>query len=778
MVLAAERLFAVRRTAIALLLTALCVPYSLGRPNRPALAERPHLAIPRLQRPPVLEDFLTMSPRGESAGRMAKVSGFVQREPNDGDPVSENTDVYVGYDQKNFYTVFVCFDREPEKIRARLTRREDIFDDETVEVMLDTFQDERRAYVFQANPFGVQWDGIYTEAGGTFGTDFQNFDASWDTVWNTHARLTDQGYVVFFSIPFKSLRFRPSAEQTWGIIFNRYVQRTQENAFWPTLTHRVQGRLNQAAVLTGLEGISPGRNLQLIPYGIFRSFHALDTRDPNVARFSNKDAQGQIGLDSKYILHDSLVLDVTANPDFSQVESDDPQVTLNQRFEVFFPEKRPFFLENADYFQTPMNLVFTRRIVDPQFGSRLTGRVGPYAMGMFVVDDRAPGVLLPDSDPNFGRKAYFAIGRLSRDLPNQSNIGLLFTDKEFNGAFNRVGGVDTRLKFRKNWTATGQAVVSSTRLEDGVYLAGPAYKAELAYSDLHINYDSQYNDLSPNFVSEPGFIPRVDMRETRNTAQYTFRPKSSPLLSWGPRLFVQRLWGHDGTFLDGAYEPAMLLQFKRQTSLTFEPYSFYPEQLRPVDFNHLAAVASYNQQFHLASLDTSIWRPVKVHAFYGWGPGVNYLPHAGGAPFLSKTDSGTLEVTVTPKSNVKIDNTYLFNRVRDFNGMAVFNNHIVRSKINYQITRELSLRFIEQYTTVLANPGLTSLATTKQFNSDFLITYLVHPNTAVYVGYNSDLQNLASPLEYGRNSQLLRTRDQFMNDGRLFFVKLSYLFRF
>jgi hypothetical protein len=192
----------------------------------------------------------------------------------------------------------------------------------------------------------------------------------------------------------------------------------------------------------------------------------------------------------------------------------------------------------------------------------------------------------------------------------------------------------------------------------------------------------------------------------------------------------------------------------------------------------LPAVASYNQQFHLASLDTSIWRPVKVHAFYGWGPGVNYLPHAGGAPFLSKTDSGTLEVTVTPKSNVKIDNTYLFNRVRDFNGMAVFNNHIVRSKINYQITRELSLRFIEQYTTVLTNPAFTSLATTKQFNSDFLITYLVHPNTAVYVGYNSDLQNLASPLEYGRNSQLLRTRDQFMNDGRLFFVKLSYLFRF
>jgi hypothetical protein len=709
---------------------------------------------------------------------MSKVTGFVQREPNDGQPISEQTDVYLGYDQKNLYLVFVCFDRQADKMRARLTRREDIFDDETVEVMLDTFHDERRAYAFQSNPMGVQWDGIYTEAGGTFGTDFQNFDPSWDTVWNTHSKLTPQGYVVFFSIPFKSLRFPAIAEQNWGIIFNRYIQRTQENAFWPALTHRVQGRLNQAGVLTGLEGISPGRNLQFIPYGIFRSYHALDTRDPNVARFSNKDAQGQVGLDGKYILHDSLVLDVTANPDFSQVESDDPQVTINQRFEVFFPEKRPFFLENADYFQTPMDLVFTRRIVDPQFGTRLTGRVGHYGLGMFVVDDRAPGLLLPDRDPNFGKKAYFAIGRVTRDLPNQSYMGLLYTDREFNGAFNRVGGADSRLKFTRNWTLTGQAVASSTRFADGIYAAGPAYKADLAYSDLHVNYDSQYNDISPKFVSEPGFIPRVDMRESRNTVQYTFRPTSGPLLSWGPRMFLQRLWGHDGTFLDGAYEPAMLLQFKRQTSLTLEPYSFYPEQLRPLDFANLPAVTAYNQQFHLAALDTSVWRPVKVHASYGWGPGVNYLPRADAAPFLSKTDSGTLEVTVTPASNLKVDNTYLFNRVRDFDGTAVFNNHIIRSKINYQITRELSLRFIEQYTAVLANPALTSLQTTKQFNSDFLFTYLVHPNTAVYVGYNSDLQNLASPLAYVGNGQLSRTRNVFMNDGRLFFVKLSYLFRF
>ena len=253
----------------------------------------------------------------------------------------------------------------------------------TVEVMLDTFHDHRRAYAFLSNALGVQADALWTEG--------QGFDLSFDTVYSTEAKLTPEGFVVKFAIPFRSLRFASNDPQTWGILLNRDTKRNNEEAYWPQYSSRITGRLNQEGDATGLENISPGHNFQLIPYGIFRSFRQLDLRDLDHPTFSQRDAYGQIGLDAKAVVKDKFVLDATANPDFSQIESDDPQVTVNQRFEVQFPEKRPFFLENSYYFQTPIPLLFTRRIVDPQWGARLTGKDGPWAVGMLVADDASPG---------------------------------------------------------------------------------------------------------------------------------------------------------------------------------------------------------------------------------------------------------------------------------------------------------------------------------------------------------------------------------------------------
>jgi hypothetical protein len=290
------------------------------------------LTVPRLDHAPLLDQFLTMSPEGEAAARMVKVTGFRQRNPHDGQPASQRTEAYLGYDEKNLYVVFVCFD-DPAKVRARMSRREDIFSDDNVEIMLDTFHDKRRAYAFQTNPLGVQWDAIWTEIPheDSLG-NISNFDSSFDTVWSSRGKLTKQGYVVWMSIPFKSLRFSPENQQTWGFILYRGILRENEDDFWPEISRRVEGRLGQAAVGDGLEGISPGRNMQFIPYGVMRSFHALDTRDPSAPTFDNSRAEFRGGLDSKFIIHDNLVLDVTANPDFSQVESDETQNTVNQRF--------------------------------------------------------------------------------------------------------------------------------------------------------------------------------------------------------------------------------------------------------------------------------------------------------------------------------------------------------------------------------------------------------------------------------------------------------------
>jgi len=199
-----------------------------------------------------------MKPRGEAALQMAKVTGFVQRNPHDGEKVSEATAAYLGYDQKNLYAVFVCFD-DPKKVRARMSRREDIYDDDNVEVMLDTFHDRRRAYAFQTTPLGVQWDAIWSEA--TREEILGNFDTSFDTVWNSEGKVTSRGFVVWMAIPFKSLRFPSTKEQQWGIILYRGIVRKNEDAFWPQVSYKVEGRLGQAATLYGLEGISPGHSI-------------------------------------------------------------------------------------------------------------------------------------------------------------------------------------------------------------------------------------------------------------------------------------------------------------------------------------------------------------------------------------------------------------------------------------------------------------------------------------------------------------------------------------
>jgi hypothetical protein len=781
-----------------LIAAVLCLPGSSlvagQQPHAESSLGPPAIVIPRLSRAPSFSDFLTMKPAGEVASQMTKVSGFVQRDPHDGAAVSQPTDAYLGYDEKNLYVVFVCFD-EPGKVRGHQARREDVADDDNVEIMLDTFHDHRRAYVFQINPLGVQWDAIWSETPHEEVSG--NFDTSFDTLWYSQGKITPEGYVAWMAIPFKSLRFPPAKDQSWGIILYRGIIRENENAFWPAVSQRFEGRLGQAATLAGLENISPGRNIQLIPYGLLNSFRDLDARDPNDPHFEHRAIGGTFGLDSKIVLNDSLVLDLTANPDFSQVESDEPQVTVNQRFAVFFPEKRPFFIENADYFRTPIDLFFTRRIANPSYGARLTGKLGPYSLGVLTADDRAPGLTVAPFDPLAGSRQYFTIARVSRDLFRQSSIGAIYTDQEYPaaGGFNRIGGLDGRLKFSPSWTATMQSVVSSSQLPGGIYLAGPASFVDTTFSGVHTTYEGTYEDVSPGFISLPGFVNRVDIRDFENQIDYRFRPETGPLVSWGPSMRTDWVWSHDGTRLDLLTDPSLAFRLKGQSFVTVFPYTDFHEQLRPIDFPSLSANRDYHEHNSSVVLGTSYLKWLTLQGYYQWGNGVNFVPPVaqfpmscpGSAtvvatecpPFLARSDNANLSISLRPVSSLRIDNTYLFSRLQDREtGAGIFNNHILRTKWNWQFNRELSFRMILQYTSTLTNTALTSLPTTKQLNGDFLITYLVHPGTAIYVGYNSDFQNLDPRLLPAPTGGLVRTRDRLINDGRLFFVKVSYLFRF
>lgn len=763
------------------------------------------LVIPRLPHGPTIDDFLGMKPEGEAALAMVKVTHFVQREPHDGKPVTEPTEAYLGYDEKNLYAVFVCHD-DPAKVRAHETRREDFDGDDAVEVMLDTFHDRRRAYVFQVNPKGIQFDAVWTEA--SYEEQGGNFDVSFDTLWYSRGKVTSQGFVAWIAIPFRSLRFPSAKNQTWGVVLLREIARENEKAFWPHISINNEGRLGQAGTANGLSGISPGRNIQLIPYGLLNSFHSVDDRGPftpcvaspdGCAAFQNRAIGGTFGLDGKMILNDSLVLDVTANPDFSQVESDEPQVTVNQRYEVYFPEKRPFFIENADYFRTPIDLFFTRRIVNPTGGIRLTGKAGPYAIGLLSSDDRAPGLTQPTDNSNqlFKTRDYFTIARVSRDIFNQSSIGVIYTDWEYpatknvnpdrSSDFNRVGGVDSRIKFSPNLTATLQGVVSSSSF-GGNYYAGPAYKVDLLYTSRHLLHEGTYNDVSTNFTTVPGFVNRTDIREYREDTSYVFRPKGGPVVSWGPELSGHWTWDHRGLRLDTDYYPTLNIALKKRTHINIVPYEEFRERLRPQDFG-LPQNQDYHEHTSGASVSSSPFTQLTLGAYYFWGDAVNFAPGVAepfDIPYLARYDQATALVTLHPFSALTIDNRYLFSRLRTREtGANIFNNHIVRTKWNWQINSQLSLRAILQYNALLTqnqpgNPGyaLTYLPTSKNFNADFLITYLVHPGTALYVGYNSNLQNLDPALGIDDTFGGVRRSNRLINDGRLFFVKASYLFRF
>ncbi len=771
------------------LLLATCV-WARGRgdgkpvPKPPALQPQ-EVKIPHISRAPKIEDFEGMKPGGV-AGEMLHLGNFIEEYPTDGAKPPQDTEVYLGYDNTNLYIVWLCFDPK-HAMRANLDRRENIFDDDYVDVLLDTFHDKRHAFVFDANPYGVQADGLWTDGNGA--------DYSWDGVWDSKGKVTDQGYIVWMSIPFKTIRFKALPEQTWGIVLDRQIPQNNEGDYWPRVSSRISSTLGQQATMQGFEGIQPPRNMQFNPYTNLTGFRALDTRDPINPTFDQKMLQGRMGLDSKFVVHDSLVFDTTINPDFSQVESDQPQIVLNQRFEVFFPEKRPFFLENANYFTTPFDgnfgisrLVFTRRIGDPTAGARLTGKMGPWDLGFFATDDRAPGVIVPPTSPLYQDRAYFGIGRVAYDFGQQSSIGALYTERDFNGDFNRVGGLDLKMRLNKNWTLFGRSVVSSTldNTFGSGYLAGSDSEIVLNASGRRFNQVLMYQDISPGFRTEAGFVPRTDERHVLNYMHFYWRPEGKHFIQWGPEGTGEGIWAHDGTPLEYNVNGDVVFGFTR--NIIFAPIvGIESDTLRPVDFPGLTFNKKFIQDFAGLVFRGAPWRQFNFNInVFRQGQIVFVVPN-GQVPVEGDDTQANVSASVKPFGRLQIDNTWLFDRERHNNlDTSIFNSNIIRSKWNYQFTKELSFRFIGQYNGFLPNQNFTPLPPVKNMNYDFLVTYLIHPGTAVYVGYNTNLSNVipglcmrvAGTTECDPNgSGLIRQQNGYINDGRAFFIKVSYLWR-
>ena len=523
-----------------------------GIPGRPrpggfALVERPSpLIIPRLTARPVLSDFLGGQVH-YPATSMLRVGNFIERYPEYGKRPRNRTTAFLGYTHQYLFVAFICRDEDPKLVRAHLLERDSMGDDDHVRVMLDTFHDQRRAFVFETNPLGIQADALYTEQSG--------YDFSFDTVWSTWGRRTWFGYVVLMRIPFASLYFAkaaPGEMRTWGIILERSISHLNQLDYWPRSNPNVAGQLTQDMAVEGFQDIERGQNLQFEPYALARNLRQLNTVNPVNPFFEDKHLQSYSGLDSKFILHNSLVLDTTLNPDFSQVGIDNPAAP-NQRFPPYFPEVRPFFIENSSYFMTPINLYYTNNIVTPQFGARLTGKLGPWAMGILGVDDRSPGQAVPPGNPEANTRAHFYVGRMDRDIGANSDAGLIYADREYLGSYNRAGGVDYRARVGNRWTFTGQAVTTETKNVSNatqgeqacenlqLYCSGQAYFQQASYSDLHRSWWVAYNDTAAGYITDTGFFLRPDVREPNGAFSYTFRPTRGPILADGPGIYSEEL---------------------------------------------------------------------------------------------------------------------------------------------------------------------------------------------------------------------------------------------
>ena len=721
----------------------------------PPTAQVKDLAIPKIATRPKLEEFLD----GQARADMKRVDGFRQRQPGDGDPVSRATAAWLGYDEKNLYAVFVC-ESPAGETRARMSKREDIMSDDMVGVFLDTYHDHQRSYEFFVNPYGIQADAIESEG--------QNDDFSFDTLWYSEGRITREGFTVVVAIPFKSLRFSAVEMQEWGIGLGRFIPTNNESSFWPYITQRVSGFSQQLGNMTGLDSISPARNLQVIPYAAFSHSHELDNPSQGIPSFQTAN-DFKAGFDAKAVVHDSLALDVTVNPDFSQVESDDPQVTVNQRYEVIFPEKRPFFIENNGYFVTPENLFFSRRIVDPEYGARLTGKLGRWSMGLLAIDDRAPGQTAAPTDPGYGEHALIGVARVRREFGDQSSVGMLFTDREFGAGFNRVEGVDARLKLNANWTLTPQIMISQTQdTITGVRSGGPAYNISLQQQSRNYYYNLSYIDRAEGFHTDLGYVPRVDIRQLNQFINRTFHPNGKHLISWGPRLFLSGDFDHKGVQQDWGVNPGLNFEFVRSTYVGMG-YSENFERFNNLNFRRNDfGIGMHSEYFKRATIDFN----------YDVGTRINYDPPANVAPFLGDGTNFQTTITLRPTTHMKLDEIYYYTvlRTRGDSPSTVFVNHLIRSRLNYQFTRELSLRLILDYNAVLENPELIGLDRQKRFTGDVLLTYLLHPGTAFYVGYTDTLENLA--LIGGDSPAVVRIGFPSTTTSRQFFAKVSYLFRF
>ncbi|MFO7894704.1 MAG: DUF5916 domain-containing protein [Longimicrobiales bacterium] len=749
------------------------------------------VAAPRAESPAVRVDGRL----DEAVWREAAVlTGFTQSEPVEGIPASQETEVRVVYGPDAIYFGVVAHDTEPSRIRASLTERDGgVTDDDWVRISLDTFDDNAQAYVFYVNPLGVQADGLWVE-GLERRFDFgPPIDFNPDFLWESSGRVTADGWVAELRIPFVSLRFRASSVQQWGLNVTRQVRRTDFQSSWAPISADAANQLELSGMLEGLEGLESRHLMELNPVLTGKRTGAL-TDEGTFEREAFKPA---FGLNARYGLTRNMVLDATFNPDFSQVEADADQVAINERFALFFPEKRPFFLEGTEVFNTPQRLVYTRAVVDPVGGAKLTGKVGAFNVGYMGAVDESP-VTFDRGD----EAALFNLFRLRRDVGSGSNVGVLYTDRTLvdGSQYNRVGAVDTRLVMGGRYSLTAQLAGAWSRELDRAGspadLFGPMLTARFERSGRVFSWQAGIEDVHPDFRARSGFIRRVGDTEVNGEISYTFLNEPGAFLEdWGPLFEVRAFYDHDHFWSGRQYHEAqaelgldvslrgangfrLSLQngyfaFDAEDYLSYEA----PEGGTPIG----AGYAPYGTPDPLGDLwglqlfgrtRPAAWLSIRGRANYREVP-----IYAEGSRGVERVLGPTAELRFP--FGLSADASFTYSHIDRVDGGHFSLAQIPRLKVQYQFTRALLARVIVQYNlqerdalrTADGAPlriggEVSDPVDTGEMRYDFLISYEPSPGTIVYAGWSRLLEG-PETYRYGQLSPV----------GEGLFLKVSYLFR-
>lgn len=670
---------------------------------------------------------------------------------------------YMTFDQKNLYVAFHVYDPDPKAIRAHISDRDTAFSDDFVGVVLDTFNDNRRAFEFFVNPLGVQMDLIQDDTN-------RNEDSSWDAIWNTAGRITDDGWIVEMAIPFTSIRFpKTDAEQTWGVDMVRIYPRSSRARLGLQGQDRNRNcYLCQSSRVTGFRGITPGRDIELDP--TITAQHTSTREAFPAGGLSSDGAVVDAGLTARWGITPNLTLNAALNPDFSQIEADSVQLDINTQFALFFNEKRPFFLEGSDFFEGPLQTVYTRTVADPAFGLKTTGRLGKSTVGAFVAQDEVTNLIIPGPESSdfasLDEKNLTGAFRYRFNVGETSSIGAMLTAREGDEYGNRVLGVDGTFRVTPKDTITGQLLTSSTDYPASI---ATEFGQERSMNDIagrvFYRHNSKkwfwgagYDDIGTDFRADSGFIPQVGYRYANAVLEYNGYGEQGK--NWYTRWWLGADYDHsskqNGDLLEEEIESWLAVQGPMQSFAQID-VGHRDRRFNNVNFDEL--FLNWNAEI----------RPTGDFYIFANGTIADQIDFANTQPGKRFRIGGGIRWNIGTHAKIDVDHSY---DDLDVDGGRLFAAEVTQLRAVYQFNIRMFVRAILQYTDITRDPSLyrfqTVDARSKRLFPQLLFSYKLNPQTVFFAGYSGT-----------REGGELDGVDVGLTEAdRTFFIKLGYAWLF